>query len=163
MKLMALDASSTAVGWALFDQGEYQESGVFVPSGLGWWERVARFGDWLSGWLTTKKVAVVGYELATGRHGNLHTDRVLGAVEYEARRVARTVSGEFTTSTLCEFITVTASQVKATGICKDNLRLAEQLKGAELDEKGPGDEADAMGVGLAVWGQIKEASWLKTS
>ena len=31
MNLLALDASTTAVGWALFDDGEYSHSGVYEP------------------------------------------------------------------------------------------------------------------------------------
>ena len=145
MIILALDASTTAVGWALFKDDQLDNSGVYVPPPkLDWWERVARFGGWLRGSLASNpNISVVAYELATGRHGNAHTDRLLGAVEYEARRMAYVYVG-------AHFITVTASQVRATECHKERLPNAIGVKGgAPLDKKHPGDEADAIGVGLA--------------
>jgi len=145
--MLALDASTTAVGWALFKDGNLDNSGVYVPPpNLEWWERVAHFGDWLyMSLVRNPHISTVAYELATGRHNNVHTDRLLGAVEYEARRI----SSDY------YFITVTASQVRATGCHKKSLAHAVALKGGPLDEKHPGDEADAIGVGLAALKQIE--------
>ena len=152
MLILALDASTTAIGWALFKDDKLDNSGVYVPPPkLDWWERVARFGGWLNASLDRNpNISTIAYELATGRHGNVHTDRLLGAVEYEARRIAyRHV-----------FITVTASQVRATECHKENLANAVGVKGgAPLDKKHPRDEADAIGVGLAAWGKIKKEQW----
>jgi len=106
---------------------------------------------WLEdGWC---RPAYIAYELATGRHGNTHTDRVLGALEYEVRLTAIRIGAEF--------VTVTASQVKAVGVNKDAQDLACQIKGKPLHGKYPGDEADAIGVGIAAWGEIKTHKILK--
>ena len=154
MILLALDASTTAIGYAIFKDGELRYSGVYVPfKTLEWWERIDCIGSWLYATLSTSKADAIGYELATGNRGNMHTNRLLGAVEYEARRRAGDLP----------FHTVTASQVKASGCSKDALTVAEQIKGEPLHAKCPGDEADAIGVGLVVLGKIKagemEARW----
>jgi len=144
MIILALDASTTAVGWAVFEDGELYNSGVYVPSPkLDWWVRVSWFGTWLKESLDRNPyISTIAYELATGHHGNVHTDRLLGAVEYEARRIAHACTRDF--------ITVTASQVRATECHKENLANAVGVKGgAPLDKKHPRDEADAIGVGLA--------------
>jgi len=99
MILLALDASTTAVGWALCHDADPQMSSVFVPEpSLSWWQRVYSINRWLLDQFPSPDV--IAYELATGRHDNLHTDRVLGAVEYVCR-MATVISG-------AEFVTVTA-------------------------------------------------------
>jgi len=150
MILLALDASTTAVGWALCHDADPQMSSVFVPDpALPWWSRVRLVGMWLQDepW----EPAVIGYELATGRHGNVHTDRVLGALEYEVRLTAIRIGAEF--------VTVSASQVKATGVHKDALEMARQFKRGPLHETHPGDEADALGVSIVAWGIVKVKGW----
>ena len=153
MLILALDASTTAIGWALFKDDKLDNSGVYVPPPkLDWWIRVSWFGTWLKESLDRNPcISTIAYELATGRHGNAHTDRLLGAVEYEARRIAHACTRDF--------ITDTASQVRATRCHKKNLGFAVGVKGAPLDKKHPGDEADAIGVGLAAWGKIKKEQW----
>ena len=155
MRMLALDASTTAVGWAVFEDGEYVESGVYRPTGADWWNRVTCYRAWLYSRSCECQPDVIAYELATGRHGNGHTDRVLGAVEYVTR--------DFIEGYDLPFVTVTASQVKATGCHKHALDVAFQIKGNGLNPYNPGDEADAIGVGLAAWGKIKEAQWTSQS
>lgn len=152
VNMLALDASSTAVGWAILEDGQHKLSGVHVPQKGEWWERVARIEAWLYQVCRNYRPSVIGYEIATGRHNNVHTDRVLGAVEYVVRNFAAHHG--------MPFIAVTASQVQAETIPnKRNLRLARDLKGAPLDKSKPGDEADAMGVGCVAWGKFKLALW----
>jgi hypothetical protein len=146
MTLLALDASTTAVGWSLFDDAEYLESGVFVPKGGDWVERVYN----IEGWLYDNGLEYddMAFELATGNRGNMATNRKLGAVEYVIRYFCKAHE--------IELITVTASQVKATGCHKGAQWGALATKGRALDTGHPGDEADAIGVGLACWKKMKE-------
>jgi len=155
MIILALDASTSAVGWALCRDADLQMSSVYVPDpDLPWWSRVRSIGAWIMSERLYGQfggIGVIAYELATGRHDNLHTDRVLGAVEYECRMVA--------VDTGAEFVTVTASQVKATEVHKGNLEMARQFKGGLLHETHAGDEADALGVAIAAWGVVKAKGW----
>ena len=163
MIILALDASTTAVGWAVFEDGDYRESGVYVPKHDDWWLRVRHIGLWLDGKLNGSlyhgaypgPVVRVAYEIATGNRGNMRTNRLLGAVEYEVRCAVRRYSLQV------PFLEVTASQVRATQCHKENLPNAVSIKGAPLHKtkKLAGDEADAIGVGLAAWGKIKKEQW----
>lgn len=141
-RILALDASTTAVGWCVADGTRYVDSGVFVPSrSLTWHERVTAFSNWLGNLLIADpQIETVVYELATGNRGNMRTNLKLGACEYAARCVVAGTSGQR------EFADVTASEVKATGVNKDALWAANVLKNGPLDDKRPGDEADAIGV-----------------
>ncbi len=153
MIYLALDASTRAVGWALFRDDALLDSGVYVPQGDDWWVRVASFAQWLDIQLHICGGMDIAYEIARGDHGNTHTDRVLGALEYVARIAAEEYERVFTG--------VNPMQVKATQCHKNNLELARQIKGAPLDKDNPGDEADAIGAGYAAWGKIKEAAWAR--
>jgi len=141
-RILALDASTTAVGWCVADDTQYVDSGVFVPSrSMEWHERVAAFSNWLGNLLIAdQEIKIVVYELATGNRRNMRTNLKLGAVEYAARCAVRDACGQR------RFETVTASQVKATGVNKDALWAANAIKNAPLDDKYPGDEADSLGV-----------------
>jgi len=155
MNLFALDASTTAVGWAVFVDGEYGYSGVYVPVHEHWWIRIHKFGVFLQAQIQGEGIETVAYELATGHHGNVRTDRLLGAVEYEARTCVWQAPWPV------QFLAVTASQVRATECHKKNLAYAAAVKGAPLhsNAKLAGDEADAIGVGLAALKVLKEEEW----
>ena len=145
MILLALDASTTAVGWALFDDGDYLESGVYVPKGDDWVERVMSIGAWL--YDSDLEYDDLGLELATGNKGNMHTNRLLGAVEYEIRQFCKLHE--------IDLHTVTASQVKATGCHKDAIPVAVGIAERPMHYMHPGDEADAIGVALAVIKKVR--------
>lgn len=152
--LLALDASTTAVGWSVFIDGEYEASGVFKPQGKDWRERVRRIRVWLDEGFTMPDLfyhilaagdsGAIAYEIATGRHGNVATDRKLGAVEWACWSVAEDWG--------LRWIAVTASEVKASGCHKRRLPVARAISGKE--DIG-GDEADAIGVALAALGKVK--------
>ena len=145
MILLALDASTTACGWCLMEDGEWQESGVWKPPPkLPWWQRVQCYEASLGAWIWRLDIDTVVYELATGNKGNMHTNRLLGAVEYVTRRAC------LINPTL---ITVTASQVIASGCHKHALYVASAIAGREVTS---GDEADSIGCGLAGWKKIRE-------
>ena len=146
MILLALDASTTAVGWALFDGPDYVDSGVYVPKGEDWVDRVMSIGAWL--YDSELEYDDLAFELATGNKGNMHTNRLLGAVEYEIRQFCRIHE--------IAVHTVTASQVKATGCHKLAISVAGAIAVHPMNGKHPGDEADAIGVALAMNKMIRE-------
>lgn len=146
-KVIALDPSSSNVGWATFLDGEYMNSGVFTPSGKTE-QRVFKIFQWVNDtvrmWNYRDSDTTVVIEEPAGSHKNAKTDRLLarvgGIIEsvmwMNGWRVAR----------------VWPSQVKATGVCKDHLDAAAAIAGRGV---GP-DEADAIGVGLAYFAQVKK-------
>ena len=143
--LLAIDASTTAVGWAVFEDGEYERSGVFEPNGHDAWDRITDYDMWLDwGIRTLPETNVIAYELATGNRGNMRTNRLMGGLEYATRRNLR--DGEI------ELVTVTASQVRATGCHKLSPVVAAGIAGKEITS---GDEADAIGVALAALAKMK--------
>ena len=138
--MLAIDASTKAVGWAVFEDGEYLKSDVFKPEGKDAWERIDKYAEWFAYWFLPPAypITTVAYELATGNRGNMRTNRLLGALEYITR--------SDTTSIGVNLVTVTASQVRASGCHKHALAVASAIAGKEITS---GDEADAIGVGLA--------------
>jgi hypothetical protein len=150
--VLALDASTTAVGWVIADGDEHLESGVYRPKGRDAHARIEDLEQWLGRpfiyqhWKYAP-IEAVFYEKATGRHGNMETDRLLGAVEHAIVAVARRWNAEV--------VWVVASQVKASGVHKDtDDAIAEALIGGPLHARYPGDHKDAIGVwlaGLAKW------------
>jgi hypothetical protein len=163
MIILALDASTTAAGWVLANDGDHLISGVYRPRGHDAHARIAKLETWLSGkigselWLIAEgqiaEIEAVFYEKATGSHGNMETDRLLGAVEYVIVKTARLHA--------VDLGWVTASQVKASGIHKDTPdAVAEAITGGPLDGQNAGDHKDAIGVWLAGLAKWRESAWL---
>lgn len=156
--LLAIDASTTTVGWAVFVDGEYRESGVYMPISLDAWQRIMEYGKWLRKWWNYRFHGppiprIVAYELATGNRGNMRTNRLLGAVEYATRINIMDA----------QLITVTASQVIATGCHKIKglvgAAVASDIAGKEITKA---DEIDAIGVALAALAKMGAAYGIKT-
>lgn len=149
MRILALDASTTSVGWCVAEDDEYIDSGVFRPGGDSWWIRLASFQYWLHGQFAPTGFGITSlfYEIATGNKGNMHTNRLLGAAEYIVREIAEFVE--------CPLTTVTASQVRASGCHKDALSVASSIAGRPVES---GDEADAIGCWLAGLAKLKQES-----
>lgn len=143
MKILALDPSTRAVGWCHAEDGEYLYSGVWTPPDGEWWERIAYFEEWLDN--ITYETECLITEIATGNQGNMHTNRLLGAVEYAVRKLAWEIE--------IPLVTVTASQVRASGCHKEALAVASGIAGEDITD---GDRADAIGVWLAGWKKIQE-------
>jgi len=141
VRILALDASTTAVGWCAAEDGEYVVSGVFRPAGVDAQARLQAIHEWLYRRMSAIGPTVLAYEEPHGDKGNRRTDRWLGAV----MGVALSVACEFR----CQFVRVHNSTVKATGYHKGAIRDAALLVGKEPREMG-GDEADAIGVWQAV-------------
>ena len=151
MRVLGVDASSTAVGWAVFEDGQYEDSGVLVLQGPDWIERVKHLEAAIYLWLSKKptmlerapeRIDHVVYERASGAHRNMRTDRILGAVEYVILGACRIRGVPYTL--------VSPMQVKQSGVCKSaqGQAMAEALIGRPLDASHPGDEADAIGLAL---------------
>jgi hypothetical protein len=158
--ILSLDASTTAVGWCLARDADHLRSGVYRPKGRDAYVRIGNLELWLSRWRWLvpsqlgEPLGMVFYERATGDHGNMETDRLLGAVEYV---IVRTSRGHFG----IEPLWVTASQVKASEIHKDTPDLVvEGITGRPLDDQNAGDEKDAIGVWLAGLKKWRERAWL---
>jgi len=153
MVILGLDASSIACGWCLLDGDMYVDSDIKVWHGHDWWTRVSRFQTWLeSDMVANHHIDVVGYEIARGDHGNMRTNRILGAVEYVARRSAAN-SG-------ARFVQLSPGQIKATGCHKNALRIAEGIVRqnkpdfsfsleTEKERALAGDHADGIGAAYA--------------
>lgn len=149
MIILGLDASTTAVGWCLLQDGEYANSGVFKPQGDDWKERVAQIDYFLSNLMLEHcyNQVHVGYEVASGAHGNMHTNRLLGAVHWACWSAT-----EWDWATWHE---INVQQVKqaAANKTEDGMMGARAISGKEdIGE----DEADAIGVALACWGKRYE-------
>ena len=139
--MLALDASTTAVGWCLADNDGYVDSGCFRPKSRDVWKRIDQIYDWVEGFVrgefnyARKHLWLVAIEEPTGSHGNARTDRLLGAV----LGVVRAVCHRFGV----RFLLINPMQVKATGLDKDHTAEAALYVGkAEVDS----DQADAIGL-----------------
>lgn len=151
MRLLALDASTTAVGWVRAQDDQYLSSGVYTPRGYNVLKRIWDIENWLCGLNRADALdpELVILERPTGNHGNVGTSVKLGGVFYCLMH--------FYNGRGVEVLEVTASQVRASGCHKGALPVAESIKGAALDKRRPGDEADAIGVWLAGLKILKEA------
>ena len=147
MRILALDASTTACGFCHAIDGQYEDSGVYKPCGDDAWERVMDYAHWLNSWFGRNLYNLpdlVLYERATGAHGNARTDRLLGGLEGVTRWV---LDGH------APLVTVTATQVRASGCHKHALAVASAIAGRDVTSP---DEADAIGVYLAGWGKYQD-------
>lgn len=61
-RVLALDSSSKACGWSIFDDGQLVAYGRYLQSGDGHGERLMHFRDWLVGVFTEWAPHVVIYE-----------------------------------------------------------------------------------------------------
>jgi len=139
MIILALDQSSTHIGFCVAEDADYILSGVYIPKGDAD-ARLAQIVDWAGNKITTyePKVVVLEEPAANNAHRNAKTDRLLARVGGAIEAVA-----------LCHGVTVGRvwpSQVKGTGCSKDGLWFAASVAGKKA--VGP-DEADAIGVWLA--------------
>lgn len=83
-RVLALDSSSKACGWSIFDDGQLVEYGRFLQSGEGHGERLMNFRTWLlsmfAGWQPTIVVYEAPYQ---GRMRNTYgiLTRYVGVIE----------------------------------------------------------------------------------
>jgi hypothetical protein len=151
MKILALDASTSYVGWCAAENDTYIESGLWVPEKQqDIWDKIWNIGQVVYRAVLQEEYTHLFYERPTGNNKNMDTNLKLGALMYEVIHRTRILD--------CRFIEVTASQVKATGVHKDKLE-NEYKKFAPIYKKDGtinkaamerlGHEADAIGVWLA--------------
>ncbi len=145
MKILALDPSTTHVGWCVAEGGRHIASGVFIPEAKHADDRLPAIYWWLLRTVTRAQPDVIAYEEAAGDHLNRRTDRHLA-------KVAGLIIAAGLTVSVKRFITVYPSQVKATKASKDNVGYAAAVAGKRT--MGP-DEADAIGVWLHAEGSLR--------
>jgi len=147
MRILALDPSTTNVGWCFgFDDHDTPvRSGVYTPKGKVD-ERLIRIHSWAHDLMLDLGPDLVAVEEPAGDHRNRKTDRLLANVT----GILLSVSLE---TEVWDFIRVYPSQVKATKCSKDNPVYAAATAGKP--EVGP-DEADAIGVWLVAVSHVRE-------
>jgi Holliday junction resolvasome RuvABC endonuclease subunit len=146
--ILALDASSTNIGWCLAQGTRYLSSGVFHVKGKRD-NRVRIIAQWTAGMLDVHDPDLVAIEEPTGSHQNLATDRLLA-------RVCGNVEGVCTNSGVSvEWIH--AQKVKKTGFCKNKLWQTARLVGKP--SIGP-DEADAIGIWQAALVKFRDCEFM---
>lgn len=143
--IVALDATTTAVGWCLARDGEYIASGVYKPPGKDAWGRISDIWQWTRGLIRDCDADVVAVEEPMGQHGNPRTDRLLGAV------LGAILAACAEYNVPC--VRIHPMKVKATGYCKDKLWDTGKLI-SKQDING--DEADAVGTWQAYLVQRRE-------
>ena len=132
--ILALDASSTNVGWCLAQGEQYLDSGVYHPQGDAN-QRIRDIARWMEQLAFDHDPDLVAIEEPVGHHGNLKTDRLLA-------RVVGCIEGVCTLKSIPTQL-IHAMKVKATGFSKSTAWAAALL--IDKTEVGP-DEADAIGV-----------------
>ena len=136
-RLLAFDASTTAVGWAIMD-GTI-EQGVFLPSKTAdWVDRILSIREWAEQVIQADDTVL--YEIASAARGNMKVNRMLGAVEFVFRVTCRNAAAEFTP--------ITTTQIATTGLHKDPEAAAVWI-GQDLNagtKKHRGDIADALAM-----------------
>jgi len=141
--ILALDASSTNVGWCIAQSERYIDSGTFKPRGNRD-ERLVEIVRWFEEIVQRHHPDVVAIEKPTGHHRNLDTDRLLA-------RVCGAIEGAAILLDLPVFWAHPMT-VKATGFCKNNPPAAALL--VRKSRVGP-DEADAIGIWQVALGRLQ--------
>lgn len=143
MKILALDPSSTNVGYCIADGDDYILSGTFSPPSDAD-ARVQAISRWARDKIARYEIVYLILEEPTGDHGNKKVDRLLarvgGVIEAHALAYGAQVARVF------------PMQVRATGCHKHALAVAASVAGKR--SVGP-DEADAIGVWIAGWAQLR--------
>lgn len=158
MNLLALDASTTALGWVQARvEGmtfEVVGHGTFRPEGP-WWQRTCWIGDYVENLVTSLgwQADVVAYEVPTGNRGNMVTHRRMGAAEY-----AVVLAAHYHTEHVWG---INAGAVAAEDVSKHG-QYADVLF-AELagDAAGSEDELDAMAVAMVAHRRWIDEVWTK--
>jgi len=142
MRLLTLDPSTVALGWAVADlegmKFDHIAGGTDEFSGDEWWHRVERLGQRVEELCSTWLPDAVAYEIPTGDHRNKTTDRRMGAVEY-----AVLLAASYYTDQVWGF---TAGAVSKENVSKHGL-YHEALFGALVGRPSTSDdECDAMAL-----------------
>jgi Holliday junction resolvasome RuvABC endonuclease subunit len=146
--VLALDASTTAVGWCVGQGEEYLNSGTYRPSGGCVEARLHAIGEWVRDTLATYDPDLVAIEEPTGDHGNRRTDRLLARVGGMVEGICRSVKPPVETTY------VHPMHVKQTPWHKGSTVAAAHLTGQDPDTVS-GDEADAIGVWQVALGRLR--------
>jgi len=143
MKIIGIDASTTNMGWAIYERNTITASGVFSPKG----KLAARFDAMMAEaarLLDLYHPTNLAVEEATGNNGNRQTDR----------KLSRVIGGICAVACFYDvpWMLIHPSTIKKTQAHKHSLRIAESVgnlpRGA-LNKPGGEDQADAIGCALA--------------
>jgi len=150
-KLLALDASTTNIGYAVMVDGKITKADVYRPRG-GVQARLRLTARWLHMLMVSHgDFTHLAIEEAMGNHKNRQTDRKLSRVIGACLAIAALHDAHW--------LLIHPSTIKATGCHKHALRIAEATAGLEhgsLDRPGGEDIADAIGCALAAWTEIRQ-------
>ncbi|MBN1923055.1 MAG: hypothetical protein JW892_17545 [Anaerolineae bacterium] len=138
--ILALDQSTTHVGWCVGEGLDYVESGVFIPTGKEDTRLMAIYG-FVVRMLNRHKPDVLAIEEPAGDRGNRRVDRLLGELKGFVKAAA--YSNGLKPG---QIAIVYPTTVKATGVHKNALSMASAICGKQVTSP---DEADAIGVWLA--------------
>lgn len=146
--VLALDASTTAVGWCV-GQGEgYLASGAFDPGGGSAESRIHAIARWARDMLCLWDPDLVAIEEPTGDHGNRRVDRLLARVGGVVEGICQTAEPPV------EVTYVHPMQIKQTPFHKNATVAAAHFAGKDPDEVG-GDETDAIGAWHVAVGRLR--------
>ena len=148
--ILALDASTTAVGWCCGQGETYLNSGTYQPQGDCAEARILAISTRIMDMIATYDPDLVAIEKPMGHHGNLHTDRLLARVGGIIEGVCRTLDPPV------DVIYVHPIHVKQTPFHKHATLAAANYAGKESVS---GDEADAIGIWQVALGRLQAAEF----
>ena len=144
--VLALDASTAAIGWCVGQGERYLNSDTYRPPGECAEARILALARWLVDIVTTYDPDLVAIEKPMGHHGNLRTDRLLARVGGIAEGVCRTMDPPV------DVVYIHPIHVKQTPFHKHATLAAANYAGKDSVS---GDEADAIGVWHVALGEIR--------
>lgn len=144
--VLALDASTTAVGWCVGQGEEYLASGAFEPDGESAGPRIQAIAKWAWETLCLWDPDLVALEEPTGDHGNRRVDRLLARVGGVIEGICQSAEPPV------EVVYVHPMHIKQTLFHKNATVAAAHY--ARKDEVS-GDEADAIGAWHVAVGQLR--------
>ena len=141
MKILAIDASTSNVGWCIADSDGYVLSGQWRPM-VASFAAVLLYREWAISMVGATAPDVVFYERPSGVHGNMWTNALLGALWYETWCCSNN-----------NLVVVSPAEIKKTGVCKgayQNPYKSFNVSGlSKAAKKRIDDELDAIGCWLA--------------
>lgn len=160
MRVLTLDASTTAIGWAHFDLAQLapddlQEWGTIRPAG-NLWERLRWGGDWLAGkmrgehWIDRVALETPVVYMGGGRPRNAPSTIKVAYMVGVLGQVAECEGAEVMELRPDERLTAIGLPARCRNPKPQVVRLVNRIYGLELDELKDHDTADAIAMGWAV-------------
>jgi len=150
--ILALDASTTAIGWCVGQGDQYLNSDTFEPPGDGVEARILAISRWVVHSVATYDPDIVAIENPMGHHGNLLTDRLLARTAGMIEGICKAMDPDIVIRT----IYIHPMQVKRTPFHKNAIRAAAAFVGKDSVSV---DEADAIGVWQVALGIVQQEAF----